>query len=86
MMLVEHDIEAQLVGKHMLIQIALVQIGADLRVIKTIGNTHPHGIDGVHVRQVGVGHFGEVPATHVYISLSLSLVGLTAASGAFARG
>ncbi len=85
-MLVEHDIEAQLVGQHMLVQVALVKIGADLWVVKTIGDTHPHGIDGVHVRQVGVGHFGEVPATHVYISLSLSLAGRTATTGALARG
>ena len=68
-MLVEHDVEAELVGEHVLVEVAMVEVRADLGIIVLAGNAHPDRIDGVEVGEVGIGHLGEVPAAHVGVSL-----------------
>ena len=41
MMLVEHDVEAELVGDDVLVEIAIVEVGADLRIEQPVRDRHP---------------------------------------------
>src|SRR5262245_41082277 len=63
-MLVEHDVEAELVGNDVLVEIAVVEVGADLGIEQAARDRHPRVLEGVERRQVRVGHFREVPGAH----------------------
>ena len=64
MMLVEHQVEAKIVGDDVFIEIAVVQIGADLRIEEGIGKADPVGFVGVLGGQMRIGHFREIPGVH----------------------
>jgi hypothetical protein len=63
-MLVEHDVQPELVGDQMLVKITVVEVGADLGILELARDRHPHGFKIVPLRNVRIGHLGEVPGLH----------------------
>ncbi len=72
MMLVEQHVEADFVGKHVFVEIAVVKISANLGIEELAGDRHAHRRQGVERRQVRIGHLGEVPGVHGAASLLMS--------------
>ena len=78
---VQHQaVEAHLLGEHALVQIAVVEIGAELRVVAGVGHAEVHDAapGGAEVARAGVlvGAFGEVADEHCASPRSLALAGL----------
>jgi hypothetical protein len=64
MVLVEHVVEAELVGDDVLVEISVVEIGADLRVEVLARQAHPDRAQRLERRQMRVRHLGKVPDVH----------------------
>ena len=62
-MLVDHDVEAEFIGEHPFIEVALVEAVGDLRVAKLVGKRDAQG-RAIGRPSVGVGLFGEVVDAH----------------------
>jgi hypothetical protein len=63
-MLVEHDVEAELVGDAVLVEIAVVEVGADLRIEQAVRDGDARVLELVERRNMRLGHFREVPRAH----------------------
>ena len=63
-MFVEHQVEAKIVGDDVFIEIAVVQIGADLGIEDGVGQADPVGWVAFWGRQMRVGHLREIPGVH----------------------
>jgi hypothetical protein len=61
-MFVEHDLEAELVGVLVLIEVPVIEIMSDLRITISVGQRHAHGpVPLLYViRYKGVRHFGKM--------------------------
>ena len=72
-MLVEHDLQAQLVGVLVLVEVAIVEIVGDLGVAVAVGQGHAHGPVGLLrvIREERIGHFGEMIGQHLLVLLFL---------------
>jgi len=63
MMLVEHDVEAELVAELPLVVIAMEQVGGDARIALSVRERHPQRAGMLIPRRV-IGLFGEVIDSH----------------------
>src|SRR2546422_9559875 len=64
MVLVHHDLEAHLLGDLPLVDEAMVEVGADLRVVVAVGELDPDGVVLFRVGQQVIRVLAEEPATH----------------------
>ena len=62
--LVDHAVQAELVGQQVLVEIHVVEIGPDLRVVVPARQAEPHRGEGIVGRQMRPGKFGEVVEFH----------------------
>ena len=65
MVLVDHHVEAGVVGFQVLVEIAVIEVRADPGIIEPVRDRHPHVVELVERRQMRIGHLGEVPGFHV---------------------
>ena len=64
MVLVEHQpVEAHLLGVDLLVEVAVVELAAELRVVDVVGDVEVAEVAAVHLRGL-VGAFGEVADLH----------------------
>ena len=64
MVLVHHVVEAELVGDDVFVEVAVVEVCPDLRIEDPARDRHPHAVELVERRQIGIGHFGEMVELH----------------------
>jgi hypothetical protein len=64
MVLIEHDVEAELVGDAVLVEITVVEVGADFRIEQAVRDRHPRILELVERGNMRIGHFREVPGSH----------------------
>src|SRR4051812_13645636 len=64
MMLVEHDLDAFILCDQPLVDIAVVERGAPLRIVKAVGQRHADGLVLLRRRQIRIGILAEVPGFH----------------------
>src|SRR5271155_3497274 len=62
-MIVGHDVDAKLVAQRPFVEIAMVEIGADLRVEQPVGDDDPVGVAEMLPCRV-IGHLAEMPDLH----------------------
>jgi len=65
MMLVEHDLDALVLGDQPFVDEPVIERSALDRVVHPIGQRHAYGRIGFSGRQVGIGVFAEMPGSHV---------------------
>ena len=63
-MLVDHMMEAEIIGDHVFVEISVVEVGPDLRIVMPARQRHPHRAQRVDGRQMRVGHLGKMPNVH----------------------
>src|SRR6476660_3189669 len=64
MMLVDHVMETEIVGDHVLVEIPVVEVGADLRIVVPTRQRHPHRAQRIEGRQMRIRHLGKMPNVH----------------------
>jgi hypothetical protein len=69
MMLVDHELEAQVLGNHPLVDIAVVEIGPELRIVITIRERNPDRVILLGIGQQVIGVLTEMPGAHAQASL-----------------
>src|SRR5262249_1690331 len=68
MVLVEHDVEAELVCDAVLVEIAVVELGAALGIEQRVRYRDAGVLELFERRNVRIGHLGEVPGAHAFSS------------------
>ena len=68
MMLVEHDVEAQLIGQHPLVNVAIVEPVRHVRIAELVGQGDAQG-RALRAPGVRIGFFGEMIDTHGIVPL-----------------
>jgi len=63
-MLVDHVMEAEIIGDHVFVEISVVEVGPDLRIVMPARQRHAHRAQRVDGRKMRVGHLGKMPNVH----------------------
>ena len=79
MMLVEHDLDALLLGDQPFVDIAVVKRRALLRIVDAIGQRHADRGIAVGRRQIGIGGLAEMPGSHLTLPKNFSTAAVKAA-------
>ena len=79
-MLVEHDLQPLVLGEQPLVEVAMIEIGADARIVVPVRQRHADRIVGLRRRQQMIGGFAEMPGPHCDSSRVQPLRNASAAS------